>query len=145
MTLKDYQFRSLYRRAAKKDGNLESNFCLLLECRLLAIFYRTNFLHNIFDIISFIKAGHVYIDYQVKTFVNDAITNTSRITCSKETIYRLRSLLVRRLKSEVILFNTPRFLFTSYYFFFAYICRLPVKKDFVYPFTLDIQRITGYN
>lgn len=145
LTLKDYQFRSLFKRASKLDGNLESNYCLLLECRILAIFYRTNFMHNIFEILQFIKAGHVYIDYKKATYVNDSIKNTSRITCSKETIYRLRLLLKRRLDSEIILFNTPKFLFISYYFFFAYLCALPVKKDFVYPFSLDIQRITGYN
>ena len=145
LTLKDYQFRSLFKRASKLDGNLESNYCLLLECRIMAIFYRTNFLHNIFEILQFIKAGHVYINYKKATYVNNSITNTSRITCSKETIYRLRLLLKRRLDSEIILFNTPKFLFISYYFFFAYLCKLPVKKDFVYPFSLDIQRITGYN
>lgn len=145
LTLKDYQFRSLFKRASKLDGNLESNYCLLLECRIMAIFYRTNFLHNIFEILQFIKAGHVYINYKKATYVNNSITNTSRITCSKETIYRLRLLLKRRLNSEIILFNTPKFLFISYYFFFAYLCKLPVKKDFVYPFSLDIQRITGYN
>lgn len=31
ITLKDYQFRSLFRRASKCDGNLESNYCLLLD------------------------------------------------------------------------------------------------------------------
>ena len=145
LTLKDYQFRSLFRRASKLDGNLESNYCLLLECRIMAIFYRTNFLHNIFEILQFIKAGHVYIDYKKAEYVNDTIKSTSRITCSKESIYRLRTLLKRRLESQIILFNTPKFLFISYYFFFAYLCKLPVKKDFVYPFSLDIQRITGYN
>lgn len=145
LTLKDYQFRSLFRRASKLDGNLESNYCLLLECRVMAIFYRTNFLHNIFEILQFIKAGHVYIDYKKATYVNNTISNTSRITCSKESIDRLRLLLKRRLDSQIILFNTPKFLFISYFFFFAYLCRLPIKKDFVYPFSLDIQRITGYN
>lgn len=145
LTLKDYQFRSLFKRASKLNGNLESNYCLLLECRIMAIFYRTNFLHNIFEILQYIKSGNVYINYKKETYINNNISNTSRITCSKNTIYRLRLLLKRRLDSQIILFNTPKFLFISYYFFFAYICKLPLKKDFVYPFSLDIQRITGYN
>lgn len=145
LTLKDYQFRSLFRRASKLDGNLESNYCLLLECRVMAIFYRTNFLWNIFEILQFIKAGHVFIDLKRARHVNSSISNLSRINCSKKSIPRLRHFLIKRLENQIILFNTPKFLFVSYYFFFAYICKLPMKKDFVYPFSLDIQRITGYN
>lgn len=145
LTLKDYQFRSLFRRASKLDGNLESNYCLLLECRVMAIFYRTNFLCNIFEILQFIKAGHVYINLKQALHVNSSVTKLSRINCSKKAIPRLRYFLIKRLENQIILFNTPKFLFVSYYFFFAYICKLPMKKDFVYPFSLDIQRITGYN
>lgn len=145
LTLKDYQFRSLFRRASKLDGNLESNYCLLLECRVMAIFYRTNFLCNIFEILQFIKAGYVYINLKKAKHVNSSISNLSRINCSRITIPRLRHFLIKRLENQIILFNTPKFLFVSYYFFFAFICKLPMKKDFVYPFSLDIQRITGYN
>lgn len=145
LTLKDYQFRSLFRRASKLDGNLESNYCLLLECRVMAIFYRTNFLWNIFEILQFIKAGHVYINLKKAKHVNSSINNLSRINCSRKAIPRLRHFLIKRLENQIILFNTPKFLFVSYYFFFAYLCKLPMKKDFVYPFALDIQRITGYN
>lgn len=87
-------------------------------------------MHNIFEILQFIKAGHVYIDYKKATYVNDSIKNTSRITCSKETIYRLRLLLKRRLDSEIILFNTPKFLFISYYFFFCISLCVASKKGF---------------
>jgi ribosomal protein S4 len=145
LTLKDYQFRSLFRRASKLDGNLENNYCLLLECRIMAIFYRTNFLCNIFEIIQFIKAGNVFINFKKVLHINSSISNISRITCSRHTIKRLRLHLKNRLKHQIMLFNTPKFLFISYYFFFAYLCKLPKKKDFVYPFSLDIQRITGYN
>jgi small subunit ribosomal protein S4 len=145
ITLKDYQFRALFRRASKLDGDLEKNYCLLLECRIMAIFYRTNFLYNIFEIIQFIKAGHVFINFKIIKHINCPINTISYITCSKNTINRLRSNLKKRLKFKLILFNTPKFLYISYFFFFAYLCKLPQKKDFVYPFSLDIQRITGYN
>lgn len=145
LTLKDYQFRTLFRRASKLDGNLESNYCLLLECRVMAIFYRTNFLCNIFEILQFIKAGNVFVNFKKVTHFNSSITNYSRINCSIGSIPRLRLFLMKRLENQILLFNTPKFLFVSYYFFFAMICKLPVKKDLVYPFALDIQRITGYN
>jgi hypothetical protein len=145
LSLKDYQFRSLFKKASKMDGNLENNYCLLLECRIMSILYRTNFLHNIFEIIQFIKSGNVYLNYKQVTFINNSMDFTSHLSCSKKTINRLRFLLKRRLTNKIILFGIPRFLFVSYLFFFAYLCKLPKKKDFVYPYALDIQRITGYN
>lgn len=145
LTVKDYQFRALFRRASKLNGNLESNYCLLLECRIMAIFYRTNFLYNIFEILQFIRDGYVFINYKKAKHFNSSISKLSRINCATKTIPRLRFFLIQRLKSKNLLFNTPRFLFVSYYFFFAYICKLPIRKDLVYPFALDIQRITGYN
>jgi hypothetical protein len=83
----------------------------------MAIFYRTNFLCNIFEIIQFIKAGYVFINFKVIKHINSSISNTSYITCSKNTISRLRSNLKKRLKFQLLLFNTPKFLFISYFFF----------------------------
>ena len=145
LTIKDRQFRSLFKRASKLDGNLESNYCLLLECRIMAIFYRTNFMHNIFQIINFVKKGNVYINFKKVKNINGTININSFITCSVNLIPRLQYNLITRLKDGLVLFYTPHFMFVSYYFFFAYLFKKPKKKDFVYPFSLDIQRITGYN
>ena len=111
----------------------------------MALFYRTNFLSNIFEILQFIKAGNVYINFKQVKYINCSITNISRITCSRNTIVRLRTNLKKRLHYQIILFNTPKFLFVSYFFFYAYLAKLPQRKDFIYPYPLDIQRITGYN
>ena len=32
LTFQDYQFRKLFKRATKLDGNMETNYCHLLEC-----------------------------------------------------------------------------------------------------------------
>jgi len=145
LSIKDNQFRYLFKKAVKLDGNLESNYCLLLECRIVAIFYRTNFMYNIFEIINFVRNGNVYIDFKKRKNINGFIKNNSFITCSFKSIGKLQYNLLKRLKNKMILFYTPRFMFISYYFFFAFLYKKPTKKDFVYPFSLDIQRITGYN
>jgi ribosomal protein S4 len=145
ITLQDYQFRRLFRISSKKDGNLENNYCLMLECRLISIFYRTNFMSNIFEIIKFVKFGLVLFDFKKFKYVNNVINKFSFITCAIELVKKLKKQLYIRVKSQSILFNTPKFLFISYTFFYAYLRKLPIKKDFVYPFRLDIQRITGYN
>lgn len=62
---KDFQFRKLFKRATKLDGNLESNYCYLLECRLSSILYRSNFLVNMFDIPKYIEKGHVLINNRI--------------------------------------------------------------------------------
>lgn len=145
LTIKDHQFRKIFKTASKLDGNLEENYCLILECRVLALFYRTNFMCNLFDIIRFIKNGNVYLDFKKVKNINGNIKVNSFLTCSHKSILTLQSNLRKRLNREIVLFSTPKFLFVSYFFFFSYLMKKPRKKDFVYPFSLDIQRITGYN
>jgi hypothetical protein len=53
-------------------------------------------------------------------------------------------LLRKRIKMQILLFPTPKFIYSSYKFFFFYILRYPTRKDLVYPFAIDLQRITGY-
>lgn len=48
LTFQDYQFRKLFRRAIKLDGNFETNYLKFLECRLLSLIYKLNYTHNIF-------------------------------------------------------------------------------------------------
>lgn len=40
-TFKDFQFRVLFRKASKLNGELETNYCYLLEGRLSSIVYRS--------------------------------------------------------------------------------------------------------
>lgn len=40
-TFKDFQFRVLFRKASKLNGDIESNYCYLLEGRLSSIVYRS--------------------------------------------------------------------------------------------------------
>jgi len=123
---------------------MENNYCLLLECRLIAIIYRTNFMSNIFEIIKFIRYGYIFFDFKKLIHVNSTFKKLSFITCFRPLVKRLKTNLLLRLKTESVMFNTPKFLYISYYFYYVYLRQLPLRKHFVYPFRLDIQRITGY-
>lgn len=49
LTFQDYQFRRLFRRAIKLDGNFEVNYLRFLECRVLSIVYKLIILMTFFD------------------------------------------------------------------------------------------------
>lgn len=51
------QFRAISRKAARMDGFFQSNFCFLLEGRLLPLVYRSNFFASVFEIGEFVKRG----------------------------------------------------------------------------------------
>jgi len=146
LTLKDYQFRVLFKRASKLDGNLENNYCLLLEGRILSLFYRTNFMSNFFEIIQFIRQKNILIDgKKTSIHLNYSVPLYSLISFNSKFRFRIKRNLFKRLKNRLVLFNTPRFLFVSYFFFFGCLCKMPSYKDLVYPIGIDLYRLSGYN
>jgi len=144
LTLQDYQFRKLFNNARKLTGDLETNYCHLLEGRILTIFYRTNFLADIFIIIQFIKNKHVFVNFKKLSYVNAIVNIGSFITFRKRLKKYMFRFLQKRLYIKAILLNKPRYMFISYLFTFAFMIKKPKKRDLVYPIALDIQRITGY-
>lgn len=144
LTLADHQFRLYFKKARKKQGNLNDNISYYLEARLLPIFYRTNFLSNPFTIITLIKNKNVLINFQKINFLNAIVNVGSFISFKKKLKKYLINFLYKKLIIKAILFNKPKFLFISYKFVFAFMIKKPTKNSLVYPINLDIQRITGY-
>lgn len=144
LTLQDHQFRNMFKKASKLSGNLGSNYCYLLECRTITLLYRTNFLVNIFNCISFVKRKKLYINNSPISFVNATIPVGSLITPHKIWVSWMRYHLYKRLTLRSILYNTPRFLFISFRFLMVFLLKKPLRKDLVYPIAIDIQRISGY-
>lgn len=144
LTFQDYQFRKMFKRAAKMDGNLEMNYCYMLEGRLLSVVYRSNFLSNIFQIIRFIKENNVCIDFKANNSINTYVKVGKFLTFNNNIGDKLLLDFKRRLKSKAVLFTIPRYMFISYKFIFFLLIAYPTKRDLVYPISLDIQRITGY-
>lgn len=144
LTIKDHQFRCLFKKASKLDGNLESNYCYLLEGRILHIFYRTNFLTDLFWIMDFIKNGNVLLNKNSITFYNIIVNIGTFITFKNKWKKYLYTRLKKRAKIRALLFNTPKYLHISYRLLYAILLRKPQKTELVYKVPLDIQRITGY-
>ena len=145
LNYRDSQFRKLFKRSMKLRGNLEENYYYLLEGRLLAVFYRTNYMANIFEIMDFIKDGNVFINFKSKSLLNYPVPIYKFITFNQDYIKRFTYLLKRRAQVKAILFNIPRFMFISYKFNYLYLIRYPKKRDLVFPIAIDAERLVSYH
>lgn len=145
LNYRDTQFRKLFKNCLKKAGNLEENYYYLLEGRLLSIFYRTNYIANIFELIKFIKDGRIYINFKKHNLLNTPVPTYKYITFENKYKKRFLYLFKRRLKAKAVLFNIPRFMFISYHFSYFYLYRLPKKDDLVYPIAIDAERLVNFH
>lgn len=116
----------------------------MIEGRAINLFYRTLFVSSPFESIRFIKNELLFFDsHLVKTF-NIKLPIGKLIYPHFKLHTRLRGYLSRRLRGKAVLFSPPKFLFVSFYLVSAIKLFQPKRKDFVYSFPIDIQRITGY-
>lgn len=132
------------RRARKLDGSFEQNYIAMIEGRVINLFYRTLFVASPFESIRFIKNGLVLLDFNVVKTLNIKPEIGKLLFPDFKLHTRIRGYLSKRLRGKAALFNVPKFLFVSFYLVVAIILSMPKRKDFVYPFSIDIQRITGY-
>lgn len=144
LTLKDHQFRKIFRRAAFLDGNLEDNYLHAIEGRLVAFLYRCNFFKNIFEILDIIKQGVIYVDKKVINVPNYKVPVSKFVTINYKWHKRLKYDWIKRTQKNSWMFSTPQYIYTSFLFYYAYLLTLPKRKYLVYPFKIDIQRLTGY-
>merc|ERR1712127_323706 len=61
ITLRERQFRVIFRRAAMLDGNMQDNFLHAIEGRLVSFLYRCHFFRNFFEILDVIKQDIIII------------------------------------------------------------------------------------
>lgn len=144
LTLKYRHFRLFASKAGSKDGLFEANFCFYLECRLVPILYRSNFITNMFEIIHFVKKSNVLINGICINYLNYTVSMGDFITFSRKCFNKFKINFKRRFILGSVLFNTPRFIFVSYKLFLFLLLRLPFKKDLIFPIRLDIYRATAF-
>jgi len=131
--------------ARKRDGLFEMNYIYLIECRITSIIYRTSFYKTPFEILSVIKDGNILVNRKF-IFYNNYIVNLFTLIGFRPSYKkRLYSNLLSRIKKRRILFNTPKFMYISYRLLLAYIKRIPNYNELIYPSSVDIFRVIGYN
>lgn len=116
LTFQDHQFRRMFRLARLMDGNFERNFFMLLEGRMVSILYRSNFVSNLFDAIKYVRAGFVVVDESIISSLNRLVIPGSVMTFGSVYRRRVRRFLQVRSSGRALLFNTPRFIFSSFFF-----------------------------
>jgi len=140
-----HQFRKMFRSAVKKDGNFETNYLRVLECRAVSIAYRLNFSPDIFWLMRFLKMGSYLLLEHVPIKTANFIMPIGRFfTVFFEWRWKIIKRLFKRIFLRTIMFPAPKFFFTSYECFYFYLVRAPRRVDLIYPFSIDLQRITGY-
>ena len=145
LTLSKKRIKKFARRANLRYGLYESNYLFFLECRLLSLFYRSNLLGNVFEILRFVKKGHVSIGNKYIKLPNKRVN----LFCLVKVRYILKGYISRiyekRMRRKAVYFNIPKYMFFSSIFFSFFILRFPKLDDLVYPFPLDVSKITAYD
>lgn len=138
------QLRAISCKAARMDGFFQSNFCFLLEGRLLSMVYRSNFFVSFFEIGELVKQGLVLVNGAIVTFVNYTLRVGDILSIIPKVFDRIFFNLEFRVRNGSFLFNTPRFLFVNYKFCFSFMELQPKDADLAFPVDIDIYRVTGY-
>jgi len=131
--------------ARKRDGLFEMNYIHLIECRITSIVYRTSFYKTPFEILSVVKDGNISMNRKFIFYNNYIVNLFTLIGFRPSHKKRLYSNLLSRVKKRRILFNTPKFMYISYRLLLAYIKRIPNYNELIYPSSVDIFRVIGYN
>jgi len=61
INIKYRQFQKFGKKIIKMDGVFENNYLYYLECRLVGVVYRSGFIFNLFDCITFVNQKNVLI------------------------------------------------------------------------------------
>jgi ribosomal protein S4 len=93
LTYKDCQFRKLFRKAAKMNGQFQLNYLKFLECRILSVLYRFNFHYDIFFLLKLIRKGNnVFINFNLVNHPNKILLVGDFLTISKKFHAKFRSI-----------------------------------------------------
>lgn len=145
LILSYHHFKAMARAARKKDGFFEGHYCLALEGRLLNFIYRTGFVASLFEALAVVRQRWCTVDRKLKRHPNEKVQLYKLLAFHplvKKRAYF--DLWVRLCINRRSLFNSPRYMFLSYWFLFAFMFQYPYKKDLALPKFIDIYRATGY-
>lgn len=145
LTFNEKRFRTMLRKAAKKDGNFEINYLQYLEGRIFAIIYRLNFTPDLFWLLNFVKHGlNIFTEFVSIRCINVVLKIGEILKLGKKWQKKISINIKERVRYRTLLFPTPKYIYHCYTFFIFYLMRFPQRKDLVYPFSIDLQRVTGY-
>ena len=138
------QLKKLCKKAKRKDGVFEQTYMWLMECKLPSFIYRTSFMSNMFESISFIKDSNVWINKQFIPFIYytvDIMDIVGIRVIHKSFIYWT---FFKRLRRRAFIFLLPEYIYTSLIFFWFILLRIPKKEDIINALSVDMYRLANY-
>lgn len=145
MTFNYKQVNRLVRKASRRDGLFENNYCLELEGRIMPMVYRSNFLYNMFEIRQYVKRANVFINGMLINFVNFLLKIGDMLTLRRKHVAPLKRIIMHRIKLRRVFFNAPRYMYVNFKLFFTFMETKPFIKDLAFPSKMDLLRTVSYN
>lgn len=138
------QLNKLIKKAKNADNAFEDNFISLMECKLPSFIYRSSFFSNMFESISFIKSGGLWVN---KIAVSN-LHYTIKIADFVGFFTFLKGYILwsffKRIRRKAFLFLYPKYMYISLIFFFIILIRPPLKKEIINPVGVDAYIISNY-
>jgi len=145
LTLSHSQFRKLARTASQREGSWESSFIMLIENRVLGMLYRMQINMNVFELRWFVLSGNVLVNNKKVTYYNAAIKYFEILRLKPALVDSIRADILERVKADSMYFSTPRYMFVSYKYMFAFVFEEPKRKDLAFPNkAVDVYRSADY-
>jgi len=138
------QLIKLVKKAKRSDGAFEDKFITLMECKLPSFIYRSSFFSNMFESISFIKSGGLWVN---KRGVSN-LYYTIKVTDFVGFFVFLKGYIFwsffKRLRRKAFLFLYPKYMYISLAFFFIILIRAPLNREIINPVAADAYKVSNY-
>jgi hypothetical protein len=138
------QLNRLVKKAKRLDDVFENKFVLLMECKLPSFVYRSSFFSNMFESISFIKNGGVWINKEMAFnlyYVIKVMDFVGFYNFFKGFIFWS---FFKRIRRKAFLFLCPKYMYISFTFLFIILVRLPLMREMINPIGADAYKISNY-
>jgi hypothetical protein len=138
------QLNRLIKKAKRFSGVFEHNFLLLMECKLPSFIYRSSFFSNIFESISFIKSGGLWINKQLVFSLYYTIKVMDFVGFYNLLKGYIFWSFFKRIRRKAFLFLFPKYMYISLIFFIIILVRMPRNNEFINPISVDAYKISNY-
>ena len=138
--IREKQFHSTFKAAAKMKGNTAENFVGLLERRLDAVVYRMNFAPTIFAARQLVSHGHIRVNGKKMDVASAKVKDGDIIEVAEAT--RQVPMVMEAL--DKLERRVPDYLEVDQKNFSGKFIRVPMVADVPYPFEADLNHIVEY-
>jgi len=138
------QLNKLIKKAKRSNDVFEHKFMSLMECKLPSFIYRSSFFSNMFESLSFIKTGNLWINKELVNNLYYTIKIMDYVGFSNLVKGFIFWSFFKRIRRKAFLFLYPKYMYVSLVFFYIILIRLPSNKDIINPIIIDAYKISNY-